>query len=121
MAIRQAFYKYIVVMVFLSTSLEFSRFFEFKLNSEGTEYWTTTLAEDPYYVQFNSYWNEILATGLVPLVMLCYMNFKIFRKIKASNSYGLRFVAKTNSGVSGDTSPENRKSFKSSMVSLVFT
>ena len=40
------------------------------------------MAENPYYVQYNSYWNEIFATGLVPLILLCYMNLKIFQKIK---------------------------------------
>ena len=69
-------------MVVMAISLESSRFFEFKLNEEKTEYWTTDLSENPYYIQFNSYWNEILATGLLPLISLCYMNLKIFRRIK---------------------------------------
>lgn len=103
MAYRQSYYKYIIVMIFLSISLDFSRFFEFKLNDEQTEYWTTDLSENPHYVQFNSYWNEILATGLVPLVLLCYMNWKIFRKIKASNTFGLRFIAKKSNSADSNT------------------
>ena len=49
------------------------------------------MAENPYYVQYNSYWNEIFATGLVPLILLCFMNLKIFQKIKV-RAYFLTFV-----------------------------
>ena len=82
MAERQPFYKYIIASLFLATCLEFSRFFEFKLTPNKTMYRTTCMAENPYYVQYNSYWNEIFATGLVPLILLCFMNLKIFQKIK---------------------------------------
>ena len=54
-------------------------------------YITTCMAENPYYVQYNSYWNEIFATGLVPLILLCYMNLKIFQKIKV-RTYFLIFA-----------------------------
>ena len=82
MAERQPFYKYIIASLFLATCLEFSRFFEFKLTPNNSMYVTTCMAENPYYVQYNSYWNEIFATGLVPLILLCHMNLKIFQKIK---------------------------------------
>ena len=82
MAERQPFYKYIIASLFLATCLEFSRFFEFKLTPNNSMYVTTCMAENPYYVQYNSYWNEIFATGLVPLILLCFMNLKIFQKIK---------------------------------------
>ena len=87
---RQPFYKYIIASLFLATSLEFSRFFEFQLKSHHEKdnliyyYGTTCMAENPYYVQYNSYWNEIFASGLVPLILLCHMNLKIFQKIKVS-------------------------------------
>merc|ERR1712062_601330 len=54
---------------------------------------TTDIMENPYYVQFNSYWNELFVTGFVPLFTLCYMNLKMFFKIKDSSKYTLRFVA----------------------------
>ena len=88
MAHRQAFYKYILIVIVLATCLEFPRFFEMKLvevNGETT-YWTTPLDENPYYIQFNSYWNELLATGFLPLIALCYINFRIFLKVKVSPS-----------------------------------
>jgi len=98
MAHRHAYYKYIAIAVILAASLEFPRFFEMKLEDgngtwEVTQYWTTDLMENPIYVQFNSYWIDIFATGLVPLLFLCYMNMKIFFRIKASSQYALRFVS----------------------------
>ena len=38
--------------------------------------------ENPDYVQFSSYWNDIIVTGLLPLILLCYMNLRVFVKIK---------------------------------------
>ena len=88
MIARQAYYKYILIVLALSFSLEFPRFFEMKLTSNGTKYWTTHLMENPYYVRFKSYWDELFATGFVPLFTLCYMNLCIFYKIKDSSHYG---------------------------------
>lgn len=82
---RQAYYRYIFIVLALSFSLELPRFFEIRWNESKTQYWTTDLMENPYYIQFNSYWNEVFATGLVPLITLCYMNLKIFLKIKVRN------------------------------------
>lgn len=93
MVARQAYYKYILIVLALSFSLEFPRFFEMKLTSNGTKYWTTHLMENPYYVRFKSYWDELFATGFVPLFTLCYMNLCIFFKIKDSSHYALRFVS----------------------------
>ena len=79
---RHAYYKYLIVVIFLSVTIEFPRFFEMKLNKDKSQYWTTDLMENPDYVQFNSYWNDIIVTGLLPLVLLCYMNLRVFVKIK---------------------------------------
>ena len=44
--------------------------------------------ENPDYVQFSSYWNDIIVTGLLPLILLCYMNLRVFVKIKVNiNTY----------------------------------
>ena len=40
--------------------------------------------ENPDYVQFSSYWNDVIVTGLLPLILLCYMNLRVFVKIKVS-------------------------------------
>ena len=81
---RQAYYKYITVTFVLSACLEFPRFFEIRFNDDMTHYWTSNLMENPLYVRFNSYWNELFATGIAPLISLCYMNLKIFLRIKVS-------------------------------------
>ena len=81
---RQAYYKYIIVVVILSITIEFPRFFEMKLINDNSAYWTTDLMENPDYVLFSSYWNDIIVTGLLPLVLLCYLNLRVFIKIKVS-------------------------------------
>ena len=83
MSNRHSFYKYILVVLAFAVTLEFPRFFEMKFNIDN-QYITTDLMENPYYVQFNSYWNELFVTGFVPLFTLCYMNLKMFFKIKVS-------------------------------------
>ena len=79
---RQPYYKYMIIVVIIAFSLEFPRFFEMKLSSDSSHYWTTPLMENPRYVQFSSYWNEITATCLVPLFLLCFINLRIFLKIQ---------------------------------------
>lgn len=77
-----AYYKYILIVMIVSVLLEFPRFFEMALSDDKSHYWTTSLKENPNYVQFSSYWNEITATLLMPLLLLMYMNLRIFLKIK---------------------------------------
>ncbi len=79
---RQGYYKYVGIVALLAAGIEFPRFFEFKLNAERTGYWTTALMENPNYVRFSSYWIDVVVTGLFPLILLSYMNFRIFLKIK---------------------------------------
>ena len=85
---RQAYYKYIIAVISLSVTIEFPRFLEMKLNKDNSQYWTTDLMENPDYVQFSSYWNDIIVTGLLPLILLCYMNLRVFIKIKV-HTYAL--------------------------------
>ena len=89
LAANQPYYKYILIATGLAVSLEFPRFFEIRLddNTNRTVYWTTNLMENTLYVQMNSYWNDIFATGLVPLAFLCFMNMRIFMKIQVKFFY----------------------------------
>ena len=86
MSNRHSFYKYILVVLAFAVTLEFPRFFEMELqyhkDKDQYTYLTTGIMENPYYVQFNSYWNELFVTGFVPLFTLCYMNLRMFFKIK---------------------------------------
>ena len=98
---RQAHYKYIIVVILISIGVRVPRFFEFQLvkkrngNEENStitlDYDTTNLSENPMYVQFNAYWNELLVTGLLPLILLVIMNFRIYQKIRASSNFAQSF------------------------------
>ena len=90
---RQAHYKYIIVVLLISIGVRVPRFFEFQhVQENGTvDYDTTNLSEDPMYVQFNAYWNELLVTGLLPLILLVIMNFRIYLKIRASSNFAQSF------------------------------
>ena len=103
---RQAHYKYIIVVVLLSVGVRIPRFFEFQLVQQDNKTWdydTTNLSEDPTYVQFNAYWNELLVTGLLPLISLVIMNFRIYLKIRASSNFAQSFEKyKSNGSKSGE-------------------
>ncbi len=77
---RQPYYKFLLVSLVCSATLELPRFFEFEPSpgppANFTDYQTTELMEDTDYIQFNSYWNELFATGALPLFSLAYMNFR---------------------------------------------
>ncbi|TRY77431.1 hypothetical protein TCAL_07428 [Tigriopus californicus] len=93
---RQSPFRYIVYVLGLSVTLEIPRWFEFQLiNNEGTvQYWTTPLMEDPDYIRFSSYWDELIATGFVPLLALVYFNSRIYVKIRASSKFQHRFIGR---------------------------
>jgi hypothetical protein len=100
---RQAYYKYIIVVLLLSIGVRVPRFFEFqlvRLENETIDYDTTNLSEDPMYVQFNAYWNELLVTGLLPLISLIIMNFRIYLKIRASSNFAQSFEKSETKGSS---------------------
>lgn len=48
--------------------------------------------EDPVYIQFSSYWDEMITTGAVPLIALIYFNLRMILKIRASGRFSHRFV-----------------------------
>ena len=65
------------------------KFFEFNLiYDEGGpspiwNFWTTDLNEDPRYIKWSSF-NELIASGIFPLVALCYYNYEIYARIRLS-------------------------------------
>eukprot|EP00095_Tigriopus_kingsejongensis_P000660 maker-scaffold311_size212931-snap-gene-1.16 protein:Tk00660 transcript:maker-scaffold311_size212931-snap-gene-1.16-mRNA-1 annotation:"hypothetical protein ETSY2_36450" len=96
---RHAPFKFVLMVIFTSIGLELPRFFQFRLVNNGThiDFWTTTLMEDPTYIQFSSYWDEIVITGAVPLAALIYFNLCMILKIRASNKFSHRFVGQRDS------------------------
>ena len=81
-------------MFFISLGLETPRFFQFRHINNGTDFWTTALMEDPTYIQFSSYWDEMLTTGAVPLIALVYFNLCMILKIRASSKFSHRYVGR---------------------------
>ena len=61
------------------------RFFEFSLiyDRDEPDYWTTDLNEDPRYIRWSSC-HELAASGIFPLVALCYYNYEIYARIRLS-------------------------------------
>ena len=99
LAHRQPYYKFLAAAATCSAALELPRFFEFAPATEedGTiDFETTPLMEDPDYIRLNSYWSELLATGALPLIALCYTNARIYAKIRASSRFARRFVSDGN-------------------------
>ncbi|XP_040576694.1 uncharacterized protein [Lepeophtheirus salmonis] len=94
---RHAPSKFILFVIFISITLEIPRFFQFRLITNSTDFyatdfWTTDLMEDPDYIQFSSYWDEMITTGAVPLLALIYFNARMILKIRASSRFSHRFV-----------------------------
>ena len=79
----QSPYKYFAVVIATSVVLKLPRFFHFKLiyMNDAPEYWTTPIIEDPTYIRFSSYWDDLLTTGFLPLAILIFFNLKIYLKV----------------------------------------
>ena len=82
--IFQSTYKYVIMVILTSLMLKLPRFFHFKLIylNESPEYWTTPIMEDPNYIRFSSYWDDLFGTGFLPLAMSIFFNLKIYLKVQ---------------------------------------
>lgn len=76
---------FISLVVIASILINVPKFFEFKyIYNNGTlDYWTSDLNENATYVVFSSYY-ECAVNGIIPLLALCYLNYKIYNGIKSS-------------------------------------
>jgi hypothetical protein len=79
---RQPPYKFIILVIIVSITLDIPRFLHFKLVDNYTDYWTTSIMEDPVYIRFSSYWDELITTGILPLLALIYFNLRIYLKVR---------------------------------------
>ena len=66
--------------------LKIPRFFHFELNEDGTDYRTTKIFEDAQYITFSAYWDDIVVTGFLPIIILAYLNIKIYLKVINCNN-----------------------------------
>lgn len=84
---------YISLVVLVSVMVSLPKFFEFKhITVNNTlNYWTSDLNENASYVVFSSY-HECAVIGVVPLIALCYLNYKIYIKIRKSAEIKNRYV-----------------------------
>ena len=59
-------------------------FFQFELiyNNDVPKYWTAPMMDDPSYVLFTSFWDELFTTGILPLALTTYFNIRIYAKVK---------------------------------------
>ena len=65
-------------MFLSSVIMKVPRFFHFRLNDEGTDYATTDMMEDTMYTWTNAYWDDLMVTGFLPLIILVYFNVRIY-------------------------------------------
>ena len=78
----------ICIVILIAASLSnLPKFFEFNLiydqKIEDYDYWTTDLSEDLRYIRWSSY-NELITSGIFPLLALCYYNYEIYARIRMS-------------------------------------
>ena len=81
------------------------KFFEFNhiYDENGTlQYWTSDLNENANYVVFSSYY-ECAVIGIIPLLALCYLNYKIYTGISKSAKSMTRHAGGTRSTSDGHT------------------
>ena len=71
------------MVIVTSVILKLPRFFHFKLiyMDNVPEYWTTPIIEDPRYIRFSSYWDDLFTTGFLPLAISMFFNLKIYLKV----------------------------------------
>ena len=77
---EQSPHKYATVVLSISIALKIPRFFHFRMNDEGTDYITTELMENTVYIWINAYWDDVMVSGFVPLIILVYFNIRIYLK-----------------------------------------
>ena len=70
-------------MIATSLIMKLPRFFHLKIiRINGTiEYWTTPIMDDPVYIRFSSYWDDLFATGALPLAISIFLNLRIYLKV----------------------------------------
>lgn len=51
----------------------------------NTDYWTTEIMDDVVYIRFSSYWDDLFVTGALPLIILMFLNLRIYLKVKYVN------------------------------------
>ena len=69
------------MVIFGAVLLKIPRFFHFQLNEEGSDYATSPLMENTAYIWANAYWDDLMITGFIPLLILIYFNLRIYLRV----------------------------------------
>ena len=79
----QSPWKYITFAVITSIIIKIPMFFQFVLiyNDDEPQYWTAPIMNDPDYILFTSFWDELFTTGIFPLAVTTFFNIKIYIKV----------------------------------------
>ena len=65
--------------------LKIPRFFHFKLDESGTDYLTTHMMENATYTTISAVWDDLLVTGLLPIMLLIYFYLRIYLQVCTCN------------------------------------
>ena len=79
MSKRQGCYKFVLFVLAFAIVKNIPRFIQFRLDKD--DYWPSPLMENPAYIRFSSFWDEVLISGVVPLVLLVFFNINIYLKV----------------------------------------
>ena len=73
----------ILLVIVTSVVLKIPMFFQFKIVTIAgvQQYWTTSIMDSTTYLTFNYYWDELLATGILPLAIIIFLNTRIYLKV----------------------------------------
>ena len=79
----QSPYKYMSMVIITSIVLKLPRFFHFTtITIDGKpQYWTTHIMENPVYIRFSSYWDDLIVTGFLPLMVTIFFNLRIYLQV----------------------------------------
>ena len=77
----QSPHKYAIMVILGAVLLKIPRFFHFQLNEEGSDYATSPLMENTAYIWANAYWDDLMITGFIPLLILIYFNLRIYLRV----------------------------------------
>ena len=71
------------MVIITSIVLKLPRFFHFTtITIDGKpQYWTTHIMENPVYIRFSSYWDDLIVTGFLPLMVTIFFNLRIYLQV----------------------------------------
>ena len=78
------------MVIITSIVLKLPRFFHFTtITIDGKpQYWTTHIMENPVYIRFSSYWDDLIVTGFLPLMVTIFFNLRIYLQVnEITNEY----------------------------------